>query len=294
MVHRAVEFNIKSEGIKMSVKPDKPFITLAIVMLVGASAPAQSLWQNRRVDNAVSLDISKGYFSRYNSHPGFDLLTATYELGARIRLAEQVHFVGEFLFTNVGYDEGSVDGDGVAVGNPYLGIEAGLGESGGFLEAGLRLPVVEEDKDDQTFYHVLVDWDRSEASLPHHLPWGVWYNKVFTDRAGNSLRMRLGPSIWVPTEDGVETEVIIDYALQVIVPQGDLTVGVAFTGWCVVTVVGPDFGERTIHQLAVRGEHRFGRVYPHLFLRVPLDTHLGTFVNYVYGLGLTVTFASGP
>ena len=99
--------------------------------------------------------------------------------------------------------------------------------------------------------------------------------------------MNVDGALMIPTEDGDESELCIDYNAAFWFPFEKINLGCGFAGRFLATESNLNFGERTMHQLGFAGNYDFGNFKPGIHFRTPLDKDLTDVLNYAYGFSLT-------
>ncbi|MBI1807288.1 MAG: hypothetical protein HYR76_09595 [Ignavibacteria bacterium] len=171
------------------------------------------------------------------------------------------------------------------IGNPYIGTEIGKPESIVFGEIGARFPLAS----DKSYYTEAVaiasDIDRWEAFLAHAFTVGGAINVRVRDPQGPFLRVRFGPSLWLPTRGGGGI-----VALSPAISAG-------FDGTKVTIALGLSFRElldlsssynTNVSQFLASTALHLGIVHPQLQLRLPLDDNFKRSIDYVLGMGVAV------
>jgi hypothetical protein len=251
---------------------------LALVPLAG-ELEAQSLWLERQPNRALYLEILK---------PSFDdtdltFLSATFFLSGRYAFNEKLALFGELPFANGGI-ENFGDSD-FTVGNLYAGLEYGRLESGVFGEFGVRVPLASEDNFG-TLIGLFSDWvDRFEAFTPDVFSIIAAFNYRYRSGKGFGTRVRVAPILDIPTENGGDPELFALYSLTAWYESDIIGAGGGFSGRAILTEDG-SVGERSLHQLGLFANLKFGRWHPGAQLRLPLDDDLTEFINLVFSLSV--------
>jgi hypothetical protein len=123
--------------------------------------------------------------------------------------------------------------------------------------------------------------------------WTIRGTLGYRHRAPNhvAVRVALRPTLMSPTGDNTgDSELFLDYGVQVGYESDQVRVGAAFNGRAWVTESDLDFGERTVHEFGLGAAMTFGRFRPGLLLRVPLDRDVTELVNPSLGAKLELTF----
>lgn len=241
------------------------------------SAAAQSIWLEPHDDAAIQLEILKPDAER------FDLTFASSAFFLSLRLtAGPVQTI--VVEVPVAYAEEETFGESDAtLGNPYIGAEFKLSDSESFAELGVRFPLTDHGLAAEVgAVSDLVD--RLEAFLDDVVSIHAGFNHRQA-YSGLSVRIRGAPVLDIPTEEG-NPDLFLLYSAQVWYTLDTINLGGGVGGRIVVTERDVNFGERTVHQLALAGSVQLGRFRPGVQLRLPLDDDLRTLVDQVVSFSL--------
>jgi hypothetical protein len=129
-------------------------------------------------------------------------------------------------------------------------------------------------------------WDRLEAFWPNiwSLVLGVGYESV----GQNGLRSEFGLQMvtMIPTDDRGDTEVAIDYSVELWYAPQRFALGGGFFGRMFATEEDANFDERTLHQIGLAATYTAGKFKPGIHLRLPLDEVFDSELDYVYGVNI--------
>ncbi len=257
----------------------------ALLAILPSQVAAQSIWTSQDESSSFSVEWLKPEFSDAEDMSFF---SSALFLSGRVWVHDDVRIVGDLPLANVDYKEGKA---GLAVGNPYLGVEVGAPESPLWGEAGGRLPLASTNNS-ALGVGFWSDYDRCEAFMPHVLSVFALGNYQYQHRSGFSARFRAGPLLWVNTDKGVSgdrTEAYAVYSAQGWYDVDRARFGAGLTGRMIVTEADLKLDERTVHQLGVALIGKFGDVQPGLHLRMPLDKDLNDVLDFVFGMNVTVS-----
>ena len=265
-----------------------------------ASADAQSIWMPRDRQSAVLLEAL--HPSIEGIDPSFP--TGALFLGARIGLGESWAITAELPYARCGDFTGGgifLSGfpSGSTVGNPYLGAE--LNATGDVLvELGARLPLADDDEPIASLVGVSADGSRRLAFAPQtflgFIPIAydaitaqTLFNVRHVTSEGLLARVRLGPAIAVPTEDGPDPEVLAIYAVQMGYEGRSVRVGGAFSGSSHLTEDDENLGTRTTTQLEIHADFGSWKVRPGVELKMPIG-FAADLVPLVLGFSVGASF----
>lgn len=286
---------------RFSPSSRSPFVSLyfilqaaglvALFFLSPAPASAQSVWIDRDLRPAV---WAEGFIGPMTGRRSDTFHSTAWYFGSRVPVGERAFLVAELPLAVAGdwtsrtvFPSGetreTVDEGGMAMGNPYLGMEVGSPADGTHFELGLRLPLASEDEPSARFLASTLDWvDRPLAWLPSTgvpLIGKVDYSAHYS--SGWFVRLRGGPSAWIRSS-GDDTVTFLAH----FTPQG---------GWETerlrVSAGLPmsrifESGESLARELGMALTVRRWSLEPTLQLRVPLEPSRGRGV--VIGLGLVL------
>ena len=273
---------------KPSTKATAAALTTSLILwLLPTSLAAQSVWIDQHLDQSFALEALKPSFS---DGEDISFLTSVLYLSGRFRLSERIRVVAELPVSHFGDESEFGDEGGTSLGNPYVGVELTHPDVASFIEIGLRVPLASEEGAGLGTGFV-TDFDRLEAFLPDALAVLVAPNYVYANASGFGVRVRLGPSLIVNTDEDEfsdRTEVFGLYGAQLWYGTGRVRVGAGFTGRVTFTEEGANLRERTVHHVGAALIGDLGDVRPGLHFKVPVDEDFGDFLNYVVGLSLSV------
>jgi len=258
---------------------------IATLLLLAAAfrpAAAQSLVLTQDDFSYVGLEVLKPEFDS-GSNVGF-FTVATYAV-LHYKVQPDLAVVAEIPYAH--YDPDHFGDSEGSVGDIYLGLERRAARDGAAFELGLRIPMASEDNESAIAVGYFSDVNRSEGFLPKVATVVAAGNYRYLDVNGLGVRLRLSPSLDIPTERG-DSELYGLYALQFIYlgPQAEATFG--FSGRILVTESDLDLGQRTVHQLDAAVSLAGHKVRPGLQLHVPVDDFYQDIVDAVIGAQVTV------
>jgi hypothetical protein len=254
-----------------------------------SAASAQSLWMPRDRESAVMLELLKPSFDTvdedFTSFAGF--------LGFRSTPKSNVSVALEASMARIGYDEfdpfsgitSSVSS--FSLGDIYLGLEYGNSAGPFFGEMGVRLPTSSESEGDARLTGVLSDLTRWEAFLSKTVTFQGAGN--FRKVASNGLyyRLRLSPTLAVPTQAGLDPELFFVYSGQFGVERPQARLGVGLVARTLITESDLTFSERTETQLDGHVDLGAGSFRPGVEVKVPLDDQLNDFTPVTVGVSFS-------
>ena len=266
---------------RLTGKPPIFAALLTLVALAGSLCPrgveAQAIWLRGPLDRGTTIEVDKVAFSE---GPGVTTFSLAYYFGTNFPVRRDLVIVGEVPFATAKIS-GTVFSNS-ATGNPYVGVEWQQTEAL-VWEVGARLPLSQNPNVNRASGLGLASdaADRLEAWLDRAVTLHLVPNLVHRDRDGLFLRLRGGPSLFLPTGGATaDSEVIVAYGGQVGY-RGEL---VHLLGGVSGRVVTGGAGESFNHVAATVGFDLDG-FRPSAFVRVPFGSLEG--VSAVYGIALS-------
>jgi hypothetical protein len=255
-------------------------LTLACAALVPGTSSAQSPWLDRGHDHTILLEGQKPIYP----FDGESFFTTTWFLDARVGLAPRVHLVCELPWAHFARRSLSES----QLGNPYLGFEYGSGGRGASGELGFHLPAVSGDAESAPVLSgIFSDVDRWEAFWPDLIGVSGAVDYRYVAPSGVTLRGRLGPSLWIPSQGAGDAELFAIYGGWVGFDGRLARIEAGWSGRVFLTGEGVFSEENLNHQLAASADFGSGRVRPGLHARLPLGD-LSNTVDAVVGVRLGV------
>ena len=190
-------------------------------------------------------------------------------------------------------DDGTPGSSDASLGNPYVGVEWQPRGKPYFIEGGAWIPLVSNDLANAgTAVGLMTEFgNRVEAFFPDILPFGAMFNYAPTYESGLMLRLRGGPTVWIPTTDELDAELLASYSGQIGYQNARFVLLSGLTGRVATTADGT-FDERSTHFLGGSAGLKLGRrgkYVPTLLVRVPLDENSEVAgLDTVFGVGLSV------
>jgi hypothetical protein len=248
-------------------------LLLALCLLAAAvPASAQSVWLDREHRPSIQTEI---LFPQFDGG-GTEFPTWTWFVAGRFPVAQTSAIVIEAPYTHGDVGEGEFSSDG-SIGNPYIGYEYRPHPSGLLLEAGVRVPLMEEELLPFIIGYY-TDVDRQDAFVPNQVTTrvGLHYHHAPGADSRISYAVPCVPLAWIKTGDSFldESEFFLGYGGIVRYEGDDVRVGGGLAGRWNATSNGADFGEASFHQLDLAADFLHGSVRPGLQVKLPLDDSL--------------------
>ena len=268
----------------------------AVVIAVAPRAEAQSLCLPPGSGNQVALEVLKVSFDDEVADVTFG--STVWFLSGQLKATPGLALVGEIPLSRIDVKAYSVFGDPdpeTAVGNPYIGVILRAARTSFVSELGLRLPVASEDNADALVQGIWSDADRWEAFIPDLIAVRARAGMDVSSPMGTAdliTRFRIGPTLWIPTEDGADAEIFADATASLWFQPATVMFGVTLSGRTLLSEDALSFSERSEFQFGLDANVRFGNVRPGVHFHMPLgDDGLfstGEAVDFVFGLNVTM------
>ena len=265
-------------------------LVLGVVLaLLPVTAAAQTIWTSSERTTNLTLEWLRPDFEEGDDVSFF---TSGLFLSGRLAVSDKLNLVADlpFAYYDAEVSSGGGNESDATIGNPYLGLEVGRVDSPIWGELGLRVPLAPSDNlaVGSGFYS---DYDRCEAFMPDILSFVGIANYQYRHDTGFSMRLRGGPLVLVDTDEALadsDSEVYAIYSLQGWYDTARMRFGAGFTGRLWASESDLDFKERSVHHLGLAMAGKFRGVEPGLHFRLPLDEDLTDYMNYVFGINVTV------
>jgi len=277
---------------KSSLRNRASSVAAVTFVLLSGSGWAQSIWMGDSKEPSISLEVLKPNFKHGD---GISTTTSVLFLGIQAALNDKFVFHGELPLSHIAVDSSLEDEEfgrsSDRIGNPYVGIEIRDLAEGLSAEVGARAPLLSADSDEDIGAFAmgvsteLVD--RIEAFLPDTVPVSAALDYRKEVASGFSVRLRGGPSAWIPTKGG-DSELFALYSAQGWFTAGNLELGGGLSGRQHLT--GNSDEDSNVNQVGLGASYGFGRFRPGVEVRVPLDQSLRDLAGSVIGLNMKVSF----
>jgi hypothetical protein len=275
---------------------------LFVLMILPSSLLSQSIWQKPSDKGSVRLEILKPSIESFYGDLNTRLLNMVTYLGFRFPLDKDVYIIAQIPFSNVDHEQvyigyyyygwsGRRNVRSTSIGNPYLGFDFGKTRDIVTASVGTYVPIRSGTHTKALLSGQRIDQDRAESfGIESLYLTGKLYRNIWIS-SNNLVRLGIGPSLEIPWGDSYGSramESYLHYDAQVWMESKVITIGTGLSGFLWLTADNFDLGDHTQHQFGFSACINTGRVYPGLHFRVPLDRNLGIYLNYVYGINLTV------
>lgn len=242
----------------------------------------QSVFLSRNDESLVTFELTKVEF---DGGSDISAVTSASFIGFRVPLSTGATFVADLPVAV--FDADGVDAE-IAVGNPFVGVEVPLGTEQVSFRLGGRLPVAPENNT-ATIVGLYDRVERLGSWLTRSVPvQGIFSYQNWNRVTGLVIRFAAGPELWIPTEDGVDSDVVALYNAQFGYATEQFTLMGGFGGLLVLSEEDANLGERSLHQATVSISLLTGNVRPGIHLRLPLDEDMTDTVDYGIGLNVAV------
>jgi hypothetical protein len=257
----------------------------AALCILAGPAMAQTPWLlDRGPATAGWMQVQHPLFK--SSSPG--ITSWLVDFGGRVRLSADAYLLADLPLSITSTSGPASGGDGVLVGNPFLGV--GFTSPAGLrAEVGVRAPLVGSNAPiNSALTGALVNIERLEAYVPE--TWSITADLSLEKHIDPSVRVELGggPMVAFPKGGGTKP-MYMNYRAGLGYDVSPVRVMAFFSGRWYTNSSG-NFGQATVHQLSFAGTYLASRVRPTLYVRVPLDQDLSDFLSLIIGAGVSVGF----
>lgn len=253
---------------------------LACLLATPRILPAQAIWISPLTSRAeLGVEWTRPDFE---SNTGLGTFRGIWIASGRYRVGERgAVIVAVPRFVTSGSQ---------SFGNPYVGYQSSLPDGNSSFSLGFRIPNVDAGFTPDQEMAFRGDFDRYEEMLPKYLTiHAEGQEKVWRDSAGADVRIRVGFTLFHPTEalSGNENSFFGDYGFRFGHRWPKVDLGLAVTGRWILSGNGGSVWDRNISQAAFDlGWH--GRVEPRVAFRIPVSGNIKTLYKSAVTLGLTV------
>lgn len=276
------------------MRPRNLVLGTAVLTLFFISTPppcvaGQSLWDLPSYQKTVALEISKPVMDYYDD---LSALSSGIFLSVTWPLNESLRFFGELPMGYAGRADAHESETGLALGNPYLGVNIGKEGSDLLWRFGVRLPLAPSDREASRIVGLFSDYISRQ---------GVFWGEILTVAGTGTYRHRTedgfvalataGVDMWIPTEGGGgDTEFFGLYGGQAGYEDETWSAMGGVMGRAYLSGQGGNIAERTIHELGAQIGYQWASVRPSFFFRLPLDEGIRDDLDVVVGIGLRLGF----
>ena len=262
------------------------FLFAAILCLVGTfSLSAQSIHFNYGQDNFLRLELNRPVFSDNFGDVGF-FSFASY-LNGEFKVGQK----GKISF-ELPYSRSSIEffGSESNLGNIAIGYQLRNQVNHNYLQFNLRLPTGGDDAFTSLLLLIGDITERFTASDPDLVSIESSYNLESKTNQGLYYRFRPGLQLIIPTEDNVDTELLLNLNIIGGYRTDAIDINAGFTTTSLITEADPDFDDRVIRQFSTNFTYTAGAFKPGLLFRIPLGDLVSDVYDLSIGVHLTYTF----
>jgi hypothetical protein len=132
---------------------------------------------------------------------------------------------------------------------------------------------VASDNEEASFSGLLADVTRWDAFPPDLFAIQTAFNVREVTPSHVMYRLRLSPTIWIPSGDNNgDTEIYAVYSFQIGYHGSAARVGIGMAGRALLTEDFGNLGERSANQLELHADFLSGSIRPALDLKLPLES----------------------
>jgi len=264
--------------------------TLMAVILMTCPLAAQNYWMYPGGEKSISFEVFKPKFA---VGEGYTLLNSVWFLSGHFQTSDRISIMVDLPIVQMDVDSDihPSDEDQTLIGNPYLGLVQSipLADSSQLWLVGIgaRIPLASDEKWPAVSMGWVTMYNRFEAFVPDLASVNLRLGYLQMLESGLKYTINVDGALMIPTKDGDDTELFIDYNASILLPVDKVSLSCGFAGRMFATADDGDFSEITAHQLGFAGTYDFGTLKPGFNFRLPLDDNLTYVIDYVYGLSLT-------
>jgi hypothetical protein len=256
-------------------------LSIALFAALATTLPAQTLWRGRSEATSIGFELLRPNFTDRNT--GFSGIIATFSGAFNLNPGNAFIVELPLVFSSYSSPYGFSQDEG-ALGNPYVGMQFGPSGATCYGDFGVRIPIMDDQKNLSSGLGTLADIDRFEAYVPHLFQASAALDVDSKVAPGLRLLGRVGPSGDFATKGGGSANYYADYGLTLEFQQEDLTLGAGYSARTLLSQSSID--DRTIDQITVGGYLRFPHIEPGLQARFPLDDSLRKELDFTYALNV--------
>lgn len=239
---------------------------LVALSLTTGDLAAQALWVDRAPRRSLDLSFARPVIagSEQGLLSGAARFAGTFSLGGSTLLQLELPVARADFGGPLGGESA------MQIGAPYIGLVGGTPEAGVRVQVGVRLAPWESEGFEAMVVGAAADYERLEAHLSEFV--GLRSSVQFGSGAtsGAAIQGRIGGTALIPTRDGADPEVLVDYGVRIGTEAARGFLFADLSGRLWATVEGLSFGERTTHFLGLSGGYTLGGITPTAELRLPL------------------------
>lgn len=241
-------------------------LVAAFLALVSHEGRAQSAWPSIQEESYVEAEFGHPFVDRDNTPFGSLVLAGRVGISPRVRLVAEIplSFGTEWSGSGVSRNMG--------LGNVYIGLDANTQSSTSDVamrtEFGLTLPLIADDAEytgGALFTH-LVERPASVLSNTVSVTASEFVGIPLTEQI--ALQFRLGPSVWIPTESGPDTEILAVYGARLWFESSGFAAGFGLRAWTWLSESDASFDERTMQHLVFDAQYSASSVVPFVAVKM--------------------------
>jgi hypothetical protein len=275
---------------------------LAVLLLASSTSLGGSMWAEHNSKSTLSVEVVR---PSYGYGEPFTITSSAMYLTLELVATPAVAFTLEipaayanlkrdpYSYEDASYAEYMKQQEGLTLGNPYFGIRWNNRSRSVHCELGIAAPVASSSKDYAILVGQSADFDRFYSFVPDVTTVRGAVDYRFRATSGIFLQVAGGGFLLAP--DQGDPELFGQYGAFVGADDDVVTVKGGITGIIWTTVSGPNFSERTWHQLGLEADLKMGDFRPGLEVRVPLDEEPACFccicAQHRYAIGLRMAYA---
>lgn len=249
-----------------------------------ATASAQTVWADGPgLESEVGIELM---IPSFDDLFGTEFPSSALLLHVRAPIGRAISLNGELPVSHLSADGGTSETD---IGNIYLGLRFHGVSPGLDFDIGGRIPTAPSDGSGLVTGMLLENYSLG-TYMPKTVSLNSSANYFWQGESGLIIKTGGGPDVLIPTGDlSGDAELFVNYYGQILYGSDSFSIGGGMTGLLIVTESNLSFGDRTIHDLGILGSYHFDSTSLGGYLRVPLDDDINDYLNFVFGLNLSIT-----
>jgi len=208
------------------------------------------------------------------------LISAAAYLSGRAPIG-RAHLLFEVPFA---HQDTEFSGSSTMVGNPYVGIELAAA-TGVSAALGVRLPAVGQE-DEASELGLYADLSRAAAFVPDIATLQGLIRYRTQSAEGYTVDISGGPALWLATEEGDDTQVVLHHQLSAGYRGRSVWVAAGISG---LSLLSESNDDRTVLELNASLGATRGGVRPAIHFILPISEDYRSTVSYVLGFGVAFT-----
>lgn len=260
-----------------------------LIFLLSLSISAQSFILEDPPSAKPKLTLR--YFRPHFKNIEFPLsfFSGLYDLTLSIPVSPKLNIIGSVPFSAWGLKHSDENESGF--GNISVGMQyrfKSTNEHTTALTLGVSIPTASENKETPLLLGLVSNFYELQKFFPHVLTiYGNLSHHIFLSN-GLLFNMEVGPYFMIPTERGIDSELLIHYGVSAGYQIKPLTFNVELAGVGVLTEKEFLFEHRFEHILGFGVQWNRGPIRPGIFYQIYLHKYLRDLIDGIFGIKLEI------